>query len=57
MKLKQANNNCKRVLETVKLFMLIKQKGLLLTRKLALVTFGELQIVFLIKVNCYKSYT
>ena len=51
VKFRQASNPCKRVLEAAKLHMLIKQKSPLLPRNLALVTSGELLIVFSTKVN------
>ena len=53
VKFRQASNHCKRVLEAVKLAygLVIKQKSLLLPRNFALVTFGELLIVFSTKVN------
>ena len=50
VKFRQVSNHCKRVLEAAKL-MLIKQKSLLLPRNLALLTSGELLIVFSTKVN------
>ena len=51
VKFRQASNHYKRVLEAAKLYMLIKQKSPLFPRNLALVTFGELAIVFSTKVN------
>ena len=48
VKFRQASNRCKRVLEAAKL---AKQKSPLLRRNLALVTSGELLIVFSTKVN------
>ena len=51
VKFRQASNRCKRVLEAANLHMLIKQKSPLLPRNLALMTSGELLIVFSIKVN------
>ena len=49
VELRQASNRCKGVLPN--LYMLIKQKNPLLSRNLALVTSGELLIVFSTKVN------
>ena len=53
LKFSQASNHCKRVLEAVKLAYKrnLKQKNRLLPRNLALMTFGELPIVFSAKVN------
>ena len=51
VKFRQASNRCKRVLEASKLAMLIKQKSPLLPRNLALLTSGDLLIVFSTKVN------
>ena len=51
VKFRQASNRCKRVLEAAKLAYSNKNKSLLLPRNLALVTFGELLIVFSTKVN------
>ena len=50
-KFRQANSNfSKRVFEAAKLI-LIKERRILLTRNLGLATFGELLIVFSVKIN------
>ena len=51
VKLRQASNHCKRFLKLPNLHLLIKQNSPLLPRSLALVTSGELLIVFSTKVN------
>ena len=51
VKFRQIANCCKRVLETAKLTYATKQKNPSLPRNLVLGTFGELLIVFSIKVN------
>ena len=51
VKFRQARNRCERVLEDAKLAYANKKKSPLLPRNLALVTSGELIIVFLTKVN------
>ena len=51
VKFRQASNRCKRFLKLSNLHMLIKQKSPLLPRNFALVTSGELLIVFSTKVN------
>ena len=51
VKFRQASNRCKRVLEAVKLHMLLRQKSPSLPRNLVLGTFRELLIKFSTKVN------
>ena len=51
VKFRQASNRCKRVLEAAKLAYANKTKESITSRKLALVTFGELPIVFSTNVN------
>ena len=51
VKFRQASNRCKKALEAAKLAYANKTKSPLLPRNLALVTSGELLIVFTIKVN------
>ena len=51
VKFRQASNCCKWFLKLLNLYMLIKQKSQLLSKNLALGTFGELPIVFSTKVN------
>ena len=51
VKFRQASNHCKRFLKLPNLHLLIKQKSPLLPRSLALVTSGELLIVFSTKVD------
>ena len=50
-KFRQTSNCCKRVLETARLALLLKQNSPSLPRKLVLDTFGELLIMFSTKVN------
>ena len=51
VKFRQASNHCKTVLEATKLAYANKKKSPLLPQNLALMTFGELLIVFLTRVN------
>ena len=58
LKFKQANNRCKRVFEAAKLNMLLKQICPSIPSNLALGTFGELLIVFSIKLKLlYLHYS
>ena len=51
VKLKQASNRCKRVLEAAKFDMLLKQKSPFTSQKLCSRDFWQIPIVFLTKVN------